>query len=634
MMTALRCLSVALTILLAGCQTTRPPRVLDLPKKSSPSEYHAAVGTISVSTPMFTRITHQPKDGDRIDFGEMKDEKSIRDQIRSANMGRSLLAYEAISAGMSANVAGTQIESSQGTSTSGGVKGSANLAALLALAMKHDTEQSAAPAVPDLSADFSHSGTSSYTETFKSPDVPEAPSDAEVPDKVFDKLVELLGPGGGAFTHDPRQEASLMASTKLTMNALEGFYNHAALHNFTFKQNDKEEKWEPYQALFSVSIDPGWYTYLQQHDAVLDLDFSPYDHSGYEPAVQVLNVSPAETAQTVDELNASLGQLATSLNVAGGFSAVAVNANLETVNALAQRLQGFRKQTNVIVSYPSPGMVRIRVRPSVIPNFQLAETQPTNIVFSSTLLVNKDTLQPKPSSRFGTWKEEVRGPLRAADQPSPNEVSNSQASHKAFIGYRAVFEPQLTLKMKGFTAAKRAPYFHGPDKDERTPLLAMGGRGDVQFLSGLLPDAPKKQDKKFGLAQNPDGYYDSAASNRVNGFIRLNIRNPHGKAVSCRVDDGAIISLGNAKEIVTTVKASNLSYPAGMPYGATVRALVKVWHGTAADSQVAVVNLVPRVMPAPSNQEFIMNDDGLTVRGTRIGPVNPNVTVKGHYGKK
>ena len=616
------CVIAAALLSAAACQTTRPPHVPLPPgevfiqdaQARKAAATRAAVGTITVSTPMARALTEQPVDNDRLDFGTAKTEDSLRTAIRSANMSRSIMQYEALKAALAVNVAGTQVSSTNTSETSGGVGGSLDPIKLLTSLLAVSSGTPGAVANPEdiatLKADFSAKASASHTESFKSPEVPGAPTAPSVPDSVQAKLLALLGPATGGFHLDPSQEARLIASYKTYMNALEDFYNaeNVATYLSLNKKGESVGKWHPYRVVFSVSVDPGWYPFLKQYDGVVDLDFSP---SELGSGVHVVNVMPAEAAQTVDELTASLTEVASALTLAGGFEAAALNAKLEQLNALAQRLEGSRKQTNLVVSYPAQDTVRIRIRPSVVASLNLAETQPTNIVFAATVLVGEDLVKDR----------EVKD--RSVDLRATPKPINTTKSVARQMRFSARFEPQTKLKRKGWFPWTSAPHLFGPSLEQQNVLPVMFGEmgedKDVA-LELLFPTWPPEDKSKLGFTKDPAGFYDSDGTTAT-GYISYSIKNPDGASVNLFADDGNAQPLGSNESLQGVLKVENIKIngASGDPIRVFLRATADK------NTEVRVATLIPRVQLEPTTPTVSIDTGGVKAEDVPLGPASTDL---------
>ncbi len=146
-----------------------------------------AIGTITVSTPLFTPIEASVVDGKSLSFGKLRDEQELANAIQQAQVGISDLQYRAIESALKANFSGIQTESVQSERRTLSEEREA-----------YEFEQE-------------------KKRSFKSPDVPDPPGGIEEPQSVQDALVQLLKKSGDAFRLPPSEVASLVAAYKTYM---------------------------------------------------------------------------------------------------------------------------------------------------------------------------------------------------------------------------------------------------------------------------------------------------------------------------------------------------------------------------------------------------------------------------------
>ena len=621
---------------LTACQTMNPPRVPSLPNEQHDDEYKAAVGDITMSIPTFKPLNDMIDQEDQLNFGNLKSEATLLENRRRANMSRSLASFQSLAASLGVSVAGTQIDSSKTSTTTGNLAGNADLSALAhILEPNNQSVRKEEESLGDLSASFSQQGTSSYSETFKSPEVPEAPATPEAPASVLAAMVAMLSPSAATFQLDPNQELRAVASDKMEANALEDYYNMREIA-------EANSDWLPYRLVFSVSVDPGWFTYLNQHDGIIEIDFDP-DNADL---IRVLNVSPAETSQTVDEFTASMEQLATTLAFSGGFSAIAAQGNANSFTALAQSLEGFRKQTNTIVSFLSPSKVGIRVRPSIIPNGQMAERQPTNMVFSAIVLVNRSSIASgivetsdtdSPDDKVNANEAKIKGYSQyiAPISQTPNvNAEREKIVYECSLSFKSFFESQGKLKRKSTIRGNGPQFVYGPKTGTRESLVASEDRK----LQVLIPSWPKPKQKSFGFAKEVTGLYD-LNGNTATGYFSYVVSNPSyvvgvppkettiSPSVSLTVDgdENSSNDLGTSNSLVGVVKIDNLKFTG--EYGAPLRALVSISRAgkSGTESEVAVATLVSRVHLENTAPTITVDRAGVHLDQAAISDLTPEL---------
>ncbi|MDC3378993.1 hypothetical protein OAX78_01765, partial [Planctomycetota bacterium] len=335
-----------------------------LPSRTwNPNAHDTSVGTVTVSTPLFVPVNDAVQGSSRLAFGDLRDEAELARAVNRPNIGISLLHYQAVQAALQARYAGTQTGVDQ--------------------TQRATQEQDPVEGLRDQRA-FERE----ERRTFQSPETPEGdPTFLDVPAQVEAEMFKLLAPSGQNYTLPPEDVATLVAAYKTYMVNLEEYYNiegfdfdHAVLNSGEFV---------PYRVHFTATANPGWYTRYHHHDAVVDLTLGSNDD------VRILTVMPPETAQTIEQLTASLERVQTALDAEGALNSVAAKLALRTVSQTAERLEGMRANKTLVVGYPDSSTARIVFRPSVVPTLQQQDLQPVSRVLTALVLVRSTLLPPE-----------------------------------------------------------------------------------------------------------------------------------------------------------------------------------------------------------------------------------------------
>lgn len=435
------------SVLLSGGCVVLPSGKVGNPK------YDDAVGSITVSTPLFTPIETAVRDGKRLAFGDLRNEHKLATAIQQAQVGITNVEYRALETALAAKFEGSKLDLTQTTRT---------------------TSQSPG------SADDQTSREESRTKTFRSPEVKEAPTTPETPKDIESALVAVLQRSAASYKLPPDELASLIAAYKTYMVNLEEYFN---VDGFGLEQGHVTD-YVPYKMHLTVSAEPAWFTRYHDHEAVVELEllaqgrerpvieqrvrpckcdgkgkgkgkckrtrkrdcrceskrqcgcertpdcksscpvcrthaacaagqgalWQPSEGSRPpQPAtpscaprvsppsphdVLVLTASPIETAQTIEQMTAALVRVANATNLAGSFQQAAVDASVKFVRERAKRLQGLRSNKTMTVSYPGPNKLRIRFRPSIVPSDDQLDLQPTSRVLTAIVLVRREWCEP------------------------------------------------------------------------------------------------------------------------------------------------------------------------------------------------------------------------------------------------
>jgi hypothetical protein len=403
------------------------------------AEERIAIGTVTVSTPLFTPIRSSAVEpGKRLDFGDLKKEANIAQALQRPQVGISTIDYDSLAVSLAVKASGPQV------------------------GMTDSVTQSLANGV------FQQQQSKEKTKTFQSPGVPPLPEPAAVPQPVSDQLLDLLKRSGQVYQLSQDEIATLVAAYKTYMVNLEDYYNVEGLaksaEGILPSDPNNLDRWLPYKVHFTVTADPGWYARLHQFEAVTELEFVTKG-DGF----RLLTVSPLETAQTVEEFHGALTALLLSASAEAAWYNVAGQAAAQRAKAAAQRLEGLRSQTTLSVSYPAENKVRIRFRPAILPNNDGQELQPTSRILCATVLVRASA---------GLDSEQLKPVVtaRSAHVQTPELVSEAKAvarsgllgeeGAEAVVKLKAFYVPSLVLK----PSSGLWSLFFGPSKSEEPGL--------------------------------------------------------------------------------------------------------------------------------------------------------------------
>ncbi len=512
-----------------------------------------------MSTPKFTPILTTQSKENTLDFDTLKSMPELQKSVRQANVGVSDAYYHSAAFALGLSLAGTQI------STSNGIYSNANLSAALDLAkLLSQLSTGITPGNLPLTANgsFGTGHSSSYTETFTSPKVPELPKSSLSADDALKAIVSLLSPSSPTptFTFDALTEVKLMAALHNAMVNTEAFYNFDDIVGMVANRQVTGTGpgiWAPYRMQFLVSVTPGWYTTLNPCDAVLDLHME-------DQGLQVLYVAPDESSQAVNEFTSSVDQMALALQLQGAFQAVAVNAAFNSLAASARRLEGLRQNTLHIVSYPDKDTIRLRMRPAVVPNRLNSELQPTSMLFTAVVLARQDiqvnppptstpdkcgspdgdharpadtstrNAVPPPSAPDTGGQPKAPTPPAGPDRNSGNEQPLPGISFKRCVnlGYNAFFEPVMALRDTEVVSGVARACYEAPSQRDRSKhyyvTTLKDGKPENVALMPLLPQykLPPEKEKPFEFSSQAYGFVDFDAKGNAAVYISFAISNP------------------------------------------------------------------------------------------------------------
>lgn len=496
-------------VLVGGCRTTAPrlPALSEEVVSTTRAETAAtrvevSLGTITVSTPKFTPIASDYRSTNALDFGELKKTDKLLEMVRQANVGVSQAYYQSAGLSLALSLAGMQVYARDGMNLNAGISAMSDPAALLQqmIAGKIDPENFPV----ELAGKGGIQRNSSYSHSFQSPGVPELPALPTLPESIAAKLLDLMSGTDGPFTLDPFTEVRLVAALHNTMVNTEAFYNFDDLFTgASFNEIGSEDGeggiWAPYRAQFNVAVRPGWYTQLNQFDALVDLRFpgnpncrgcgtnSVCQACAEGRNIRVLAVVPEEGAQVIDEFTSALEQLSIAASLAGSFKAVGVQGAYSSLSAAARRLEGFNKNTTHIVSYPDVNSAQIRIRPSVVPNNLNRELQPSSMLFTAFVLVRQDKDDIDQTAR-GLAKADVNIAGKSALERLPSDaVAIESPSDKVTVS-RSTLSSISELLGDAANAAKsgRPPVAKAQSFEEGNRQL----RADATRTSGGTASSP------------------------------------------------------------------------------------------------------------------------------------------------
>lgn len=368
-----------------------------------PEPRNQAIGTVHVSTPLFTPL--DPFREDRaLDFKGLRDETYLDDRINQANMSVS-------------NVTSRQL----------GVAG--------ALAGRRSVQPHAATA---------------SAETATTPTLEPTPTlDTEAPRQ----LASFVGEPAARHLLMPDEVATIVASLKLYMVSLEDYYNAGAIYNDALRSHPD---WVPYRVHFTVTTEPGWFTQINAYDAVAEVSI------GNPEEVQVLTVIPSQNTQAFEQFSATFKTLAATVSVDASRNRLAARAAVRALRSAADRLEGLRANTTFTASAFAGNRVRLRFRPSLVPGKGQLELQPLSRIVTAVVLIRPESDAPTTACRSsgvsdggGSTRWFAHG-IRAAGTPTDECLTRGQIE----IDHVAWFEAGPS-----FTAgSRRPPHVRGPQR--------------------------------------------------------------------------------------------------------------------------------------------------------------------------
>jgi len=440
--------------------------------------WDTSVGDITVSTPVFIAVSWKEKKKP-LEFSSFGEMDSIIKNIQQAGTRISDIEFRSRELLASLSAAGTQIDNSdttnrtsgmsaatalnlagalQGSGTSPEITDTAQLQQILTEVLSNlkASGEGSAKGTADIGTNFATTSESKRSESFKTPDIPELPTAPTLPEAIEAKMVALLeGTSGLANVVHPAELASLAASLRLHMVDMESYYNPGVWGLPFAVDNGDGDKYLPYKVHFNVSAETGWYTQLQQFDAVAEISFSlEPDDKGAKPvaaddavkvantvglsenlervngsavsslkesersvdkdarvkkvyderAYKVVSVVPFESAQALEELDSSLDSMSLALQAQGSGGGFAGRAAYRQLRAIASRLEGTRTNKTLVVGFPDENKVRIRMRAPVVPNRNGRDLQPRSRMFTATILVKESE-----AARFDTMLKQAKG---------------------------------------------------------------------------------------------------------------------------------------------------------------------------------------------------------------------------------
>lgn len=335
---------VLASVCLGACVSGTLPR--------DPEPRSQAVGTVRVSTPLFTPL--DPFREDRaLDFKSLRDEEYLSDRVNQANMSVSSITSRDVALGATLERHGSQVTSAT-TVTSGAT--SEDLPAL-------DPEPAR-------------------------------------------RVAAVLESPGAKYLLAPDEVATIVAALKLYMVSLEDYYNAVAIYNDALRSNPS---WVPYRVHFTVTTDPGWYTQLNGYDAVAEVSIGNPDE------IQVLTVIPPQNTQAFEQFSATFRSLSASLSSQATFNKFTARAAIRALRTAAERLEGLRANTTFTASAYGGNKMRLKFRPSLVPGKAQLELQPMSRIVTAVVLVKPATTDGRTSTECPENPESRDEPGAAGD---------------------------------------------------------------------------------------------------------------------------------------------------------------------------------------------------------------------------
>jgi hypothetical protein len=349
-----------------------------------------AIGTVTISTPLFTPIDDVTVDSKRLDFGDLRDEKNLATALQQPSFGAS------------------RIDTS-------------SLAIQLAVAL-------ARPELSDVTTTHTDdTGTTTdrtKTRTEESPDTPALPGVPTLRQAIETAMVALLQKSDTAYRLSPDEVATLIAANQTYMVNLEEYYN---VESFDFVRG-MERAYLPYKMHFTVSCDPGWYTRNERSDAVVDLKFGQ-QQGGTEPEILILTTSPLETAQAMTEFSATWREVALALEAEGGSTNAGLKGKVERLLASAERLEGLRAERTLTVSFPADGALRVRFQPQVTASETRRDLGRVSRVLTALVLIKRESTDQTSLSVADAFEQASRSVAGEKEQ-----LKKAEAAFIASVG--------------------------------------------------------------------------------------------------------------------------------------------------------------------------------------------------------
>lgn len=519
-------------------------------RKNDPEKWDVSVGRITMSTPLF-RPVKEAKAGEKgpLDFGTKKsipelytalqksglDISNLQAHVREIQLAAALQGALATKESTSESALATSLAGSLGIE--GKATGSVDSEIKDVEALQQILDGLLASAELTAAAKASAEGSGSFSNSTKTttvdapPDVPEnLPALATLPEGVAAKMAALLERSEVERVVPQADLANLAGSLAVHMANMEHFYNPGA-----WMQDIKSNSggWAAYQVNFNVSVEPGWYTQLNQFDAVVEAAFGLKDKSdeALPDSMKIISVVPFEEAQAISELDAALDSMSTALSLSAAFQAIGINGAYRDLRQLTTRLDGLRTTNTMVVSYPAENTVAIRMRPPAVPNRNGRDLQPRSRVFTATVLVKQTTdaqvtgiedTNAAYAARNEQWKIEDGNP----------KAGNPAASAQCAVKLDTYWEPTLmvgnwqefpwrngTRYSKPYLKERLRPYalMCAADKApcETCRTCTTGEPCQYVWLSAIVPPIVAPPTKKFDIKSMEGVYWKSGATYRA-----------------------------------------------------------------------------------------------------------------------
>lgn len=348
-----------------GCLST-------FPFEHEPTEKQSAIGTVTVSAPLFRPLESSQSVDRRLDFGKNRATEELWLSVQQAN--GSVADVRTRSTELAIAFAPTLAAAVAAASGGGAGEG--------ADAASGDADGDDAAAPPSTAASSESSGGDSATSAGDAPEnAAKLPQQLVVDPDALKSMLKLLDRSDADYLLPPDQTATLVAAYQTLMVNLEDFYNADGFDYSSGRALD----WLPYKAHFNVVVDPGWHTRYRPHEAVVEITM------GSETDMRVLAVMPPETAQAIDQVTSSFRQLATAIAGNASYSGVDLSAQVRDIAAAAHRLEGLRAHKPFVVTFPQSNRISVKFRPLVAPTAGRSDMQPQSRLLTALVLVKNQT---------------------------------------------------------------------------------------------------------------------------------------------------------------------------------------------------------------------------------------------------
>lgn len=292
----------------------------------------ASVGTVSVSAPHFSPLKGFEKEDKRqLNFSKFNDEAAIATAISRISMRRD-----------------------KSTALLSDIQVAVDY---MAIQKYLDSTKTKTATTADGKTSSSESSETKETAKKAPVEVPDPAVQLALDQALKERLYSLLGTTDTEYAFPPDQMASLIASYKMYMFALERLYG---LQDLILVQ-ELTPDYEPYLIQFDASASPGWYTKHWQHDAEIAVKFNEDVH--------VVTAVPSQAVESLRNFESAFEQYRTAIALTAQQGPIGASAGYNRLQAAAERLEGLESVSTFMIGYGSKrNMAVLRFSPSHVPN--------------------------------------------------------------------------------------------------------------------------------------------------------------------------------------------------------------------------------------------------------------------------